>query len=135
MKNKSLFLLIFFLSLLATVLAVWKLFLAPKPTPPPLIPPSVSPTPTVSPLPTPFWGRGDPNIEKEIYKKTQNDYPLLPFVPYQTLNWKVDYIAPLALEITLKKDTLEIRQKVLNWIQDKGVNPDSHQIEWRVKSP
>jgi hypothetical protein len=128
MKNKSLFILIFFLILLATVLAVWKLFLTPKPTPLPTVP--VFPTPTVSPLPTSFWGHGDPNIEREIYKKTQNDYPLLPYVPYQTTNWKIDYKAPLTLEIVLKKDTPEIRQEVLNWIQDKGVDPNTHKIDW-----
>ncbi len=129
MKNKSTFFLLLFLSLLATVLAIWKIFLAPKPTstsPVTLI----SPSPILLPTPTSFSGRGDPDIEKEIYQKTQENYPLLSFVPFQTLNWKIDYTGPLTLEVTFKKDTPETREEVLSWIKSKGVDPQTHDIKW-----
>lgn len=131
MQNRSIFILILFLSLLATVLVVWKIFFAPKPTVSPSMPiptPVLILTPTLSPV----VGRGDQNFDIEIQKKIQEKFPLLQFLPYQTTTWKIDYIGPLSLEVILQKDTLEIREEVSSWIRSKNVDPTTHQINWKV---
>ena len=132
MKNRYLFILIFFLSLVATVLTVWRVFLAPKT---PSLPTSPGPTSTSLPGPTLVpQGLGEPGIQEKIEKEVRQEYPLLYFIPHQTANWEVDYLAPLHLRVILQKDTPETRQEVLDWIESKGVNPTIHKIEWRLKS-
>lgn len=70
---------------------------------------------------------------EELEKQTYRDYPLFDFIPYYGENYSIDYLKPLVLEVIVKKDTAEIRQEVLDWIRSKGVEPATHQIEWKVK--
>lgn len=80
----------------------------------------------------PSGGLGDPNFYNEIQKETADKYPLLKYIPFETKNWWVTYRGPLLLKVGLRKDTAEIRQEVLDWIKSKGVNPDTHKIEWKI---
>ncbi len=85
--------------------------------------------PTVPPSGT---GLGDPNFYNEIQKEVSDKYPLLKFIPFESKNWWITYRGPLQLKVALKRDTTEIRQEVLDWIKSKGVNPDTHKIEWKI---
>lgn len=85
--------------------------------------------PTISPLKT---GLGDPYFYNEIQKEVSDKYPLLKNIPFESENWWITYRGPLQLKVTLKKDTAEIRQEVLDWIKSKGVDPSTHKIEWKV---
>lgn len=77
-------------------------------------------------------GLGDPNFYEEIKKGVNDYYPLLQYVPYKTEFWSIDYLGPLKLEVILNKNTAEIRQEVLNWISSKGVDHQTHKIEWKM---
>ncbi len=67
---------------------------------------------------------------KEIH---QNE-PLYDFVPYKTETYFIYYTAPLTLTVITKKDTPQIREEVSNWIISKGIDPKTHQINWKVRS-
>jgi len=128
-KTLNLFALIFILAFLATILVVWQLFLAPrqaKPSPPTILP---TPSPAVSsPTPTETGGRGDP-LEKLTIDLSQ-EFPLLDFTPYQEIDFSLEYAGPRFLKVTLKQDTPQIKEKVFNWIKEKGVDPQTHEIKW-----
>lgn len=132
-KNSGLFILILILATIATSLIVWRLFFfKPQPaiTPPP---PTTTPSPSfISPSPVPSVPVGKGDSPEDILKSVQEKYPLFRFVPYKELGFRIDYVAPLTLEVTLKIDTPEIRQKVFDWIQSKGVSPQTHEIIWKV---
>ena len=132
MQNKSVFILILFLSFLATILVVWKIFFTKKA---PVSPPAPIPTPTLILIPTPSLpvGRGDQNFDEEIQKRIQERFPLIQFVPYQTTTWEIDYIGPLSLGVLLQEDTPEIKEEILTWIRSKNINPATHQIKWEVR--
>lgn len=85
--------------------------------------------PTISPLKT---GLGDPAFYNEIQKEVSDKYPLLKNIPFESKNWWITYRGPLQLKVTLKRDSVEIRQEVLDWIKSKGVDPGTHKIEWKV---
>jgi len=91
-------------------------------------------TPTTQ-LPTPLEekGRGDPDMYEKLQIETQNKYPLLNLTPHRESNWTLDYIGPLRFEITVKgKLTEEIKTEILTWIKNQGVDPDTHQIDWKT---
>lgn len=97
---------------------------------------NIQPTPTSFILtPTTFQppAQGDPDFYESVRPEILKNYPLFDFIPNKTNNWKIDYLRPLVLEIVLKKDTPEIRKEVLDWIESKGVDPASHQIEWKIQ--
>lgn len=74
---------------------------------------------------------GDPLIPYQDEQNTQKNYPLLEFIPYETEKFSVAYSGPLMLEVKVKKgDKKEIKQAVLDWISEKGVDPQTHQIKW-----
>lgn len=138
MKSKSLglFILILVLATLASLLIGWRLFFfqtKPPTTPSPIPTPTSpvfrpSPFPTAAPSSPP--GRGD--SPEDIMKSIQRKFPLYDFLPYWTENFQIDYVAPLTLEVQIKNDTPQTRQEALDWILSKGVNPSTHQIQWKV---
>jgi hypothetical protein len=70
---------------------------------------------------------------EDLDKETYEGMPLFDYVPFYADNFSLDYIAPLTLEIILRKDTQVIRQEVLDWMESKAVDPESHKFEWKVK--
>ena len=85
---------------------------------------------TPSPTPNPEKTRKHyENLAKETYK----DMPLFDYMPCREKNFSMDYISPLTLLVTLKKDTPEARREVLEWIEEKGIDPSTHQINWKVQ--
>ena len=103
---------------------------------------SVTPTPTIqiintSPSPnvnqsTTNERRGEYNFRETINTEILQAYPLFNFIPFKTKNWSIDYTNKMELTIILKQDTPEIRQEVLNWITDHGVDPQTHKIIWKT---
>lgn len=95
--------------------------------------PTISPSPTIIPTIKPTSGPiGTPNFYENIRPEILNNYPLFDYLPYKTDNFIVGYSSTLTLKITLKKDTPEIRQEVLDWISSKGVGPNTHKIIWKT---
>ncbi|MGB9637463.1 MAG: Ig-like domain-containing protein, partial [Microgenomates group bacterium] len=87
---------------------------------------------TLSVAPSSETGRGDPHFYRQIEKDVNENYPLLKYIPFETKNWWITYRGPLKLQVTFKKDTPALRQEVLDWIRSKGIDPGTHQIEWKV---
>lgn len=87
----------------------------------------------VNPLPTPSVAEvGDPDFTKELIETTVDDYPLIRFMPYSDNNFAINYSAPKKLVVKIKGVNIEaIKAEVLAWISSKGVDPETHQIEWR----
>jgi len=83
------------------------------------------------PSPTPVPERGDPEIKKEILQETAQQYPLIDFVPYEDENFYLNYLGPLKLGVKIKRgERRRVKWKVYEWLEEKGVDPDSHQIIW-----
>lgn len=147
--------LIIFLALLAGILLGFKVLVAPTDQPPTdkitpspkstktpqpptssIIPPTKkSPSPTLkagSPTPDEFSEIGI--TEEEFMEEILTNFPLSPYLPYPNKDYAIRYTAPLELEVS-KKGTIsaEDKQEVLNWIENQGVDPDSHEIKWKVK--
>jgi len=132
-KINFLFILILALSFIASVLIFWRFFLY-RPLEKP-IPPTPTPTPTPTlfffTTPTPLnEGKGD--SPSQILESLKERFPLVEFLPYETENFYLDYIAPLYLRATIKKttDSAQIKQEILNWINSKGVDPKTHKIDF-----
>lgn len=89
---------------------------------------------------TPFKITPPPTYEetKKYYddwsKEIHQNEPLYDFVPYKTETYFVYYTAPLTLTVITKKDTPQIRKEISDWIISKGIDPETHQINWKVKS-
>lgn len=100
-----------------------------------ILPPSPPPSPTFffSPTPKIMTPEGDLDAPLQIRKEIQRDYPLFDFIPYKSKNWQIDYLKPLTLEIILRSDTLANRQEALNWIKEKGIDPATHGIVWKIE--
>lgn len=130
--KKNNFRIILVLALLASIAFILKL-LAPKEIPP-TQPAIITPTPTLV-IPTIITapGRGDPNFRLSLEPTIKANYPLFDYIPFKTENWSINYLKPLEFLVTLKTDTPEIRQEVLDWIESKGVDPKTHKIEWKIK--
>ena len=75
-------------------------------------------------------GKGDPNIGQKLLQKEQADFPLLHWVPYETTDFSIDYLAPLALEVTVKTSREAAEADVQDWIRSHGVDPTSHEIKY-----
>ena len=73
-------------------------------------------------------GRGDPGLVKKIHLKDQEDFPLLPWVPYSAQDFEADYLAPLKLEVKIKTDPALAKQAVEAWIKSHKVDPETHEI-------
>jgi len=132
-KVNYLIILLLILAIVAGGLVAWRIL-----NPPKEIPPTPTPTPTPEtrlPTPTPTFikkqkEQGD--SPEELIKSLKQEFPLVEFVPYQTDEFSVNYQAPFHLKVKIKKlkDLEAIKQEVLNWINSKGVDPATHQIDW-----
>jgi len=139
-KPNYLFLLILVLAALAGGLIIWRLFIY---QPPSITPPAPSPSPTpaiptLTVLPSPTTipeGLGD--SPANLLESLKTRFPLIESLPYKTDRFIVDYQAPLFLKVEIKiaTQTAEIKKEVLDWIKSKGVDPETHQINWLIPAP
>jgi len=88
-----------------------------------------TPTPTIKITPQ----QSEKGISKEqAIDKLLDEFPLTPSLPYPENDANVVYTAPLTLEIRLKKtDNIERREKILDWIREQGIDPQTHKITWQ----
>lgn len=123
--------LIIILSFIATVLFILKFFLLPKESLPQVLPtPTPTPTPTATSIPSPFpAGRGDPELLRSLLKETEQNFPLIEYLPYEDKNVSIDYTGPLKLKAILKTPQAS-QSAVLGWIRSKNINPATHKIEF-----
>lgn len=134
-KISGTLILVLVLATVASALIVWKIFLAPKqPTQPEIIPTPIPAKSRFALTPTPILEEKG-TAQEEILESLREDFPLVDHVPYRTEEFIIDYIEPFHLKVFLKKDSPNIREKVLDWIEAKGVDPESHQIDWVTPEP
>lgn len=108
--------------------------LLPQTSPTPASTPTIKPTykPLPSPIKTPLpVGRGDPELLKELLKETEQNFPLIDFLPYEDKNFSIDYIGPLKLKVLFKTPQAS-QSAVFDWIRSKDVDPSTHQIEFAL---
>lgn len=125
MKKKTIIVITCFFVIL--ILFLWFLFnQKPKETEKPFA--EITPTP----IPIEETGEGDPNAFQKLEEETIKGYPLFPKTPHREDNWTLDYVDALHLEVTVKGTiTAAIKTQVLDWIKDQGVDPSTHQIDWK----
>lgn len=130
----NLFALILVLTVIATSLFVWKVFLSNRqktaPAPPTKI---VEPTPTSGFQKEVIQEEGVGESPEEIIQSLRKKFPLYDWAPYTSENFSVRYVDKFQLEVSLKENTPEARQEVLDWIRSKGVDPETHEIDWEIK--
>jgi hypothetical protein len=128
-KINLLFILVFILAFIASILIFGKIFLY---HPKKISSPTPTPTPTHFSLPTPTLNEGKGDSPLEILSSLKKNFPLVEFLPYETENFYLDYIAPLHLRAKIKKATIstQIKQEILNWINSKGIDPQTHKIDF-----
>ncbi|MEM2145723.1 MAG: hypothetical protein QW279_10200 [Candidatus Jordarchaeaceae archaeon] len=121
-KVTPLFFLILILAFFASLLIFGKILIYKK-TPTSFFPiPTITPSPTsptfVNFSPTPLIKEGIGESPKSILDSLKKKFPLIEFLPYETANFSLDYIAPFYLEVKIKQPTIsaQIKQEVLNWI-------------------
>ena len=133
-KPSFLFLLILTLSLLATGLIVWKLFLSPSE---PVSQARPSPTPPVSKITLPPVQEGRGDSQTDLLKSLKERFPLVEFLPYETEGFSIDYLSPLHLKVKIKEasQSAQIKTEVTDWMLSKGVDPATHQIDWFIPGP
>jgi hypothetical protein len=77
-------------------------------------------------------GLGDPERIVEIAKEQYEMYPLLDYMPYSNEDFSLNYLEPLVLIVKIKGVEREaIMEQVKYWIKSKGVDPATHEIEWK----
>lgn len=119
------FLLFLGLGLLAGFLILLRVFQEEPPAPLPT--PSPSPSPTSSPFPA----VGDPTYFQEIESANENFYPLLKYLPYETADFKIRYIDPMVLEITLLGPEPETSQeKAREWLISIKADLEKHRLNF-----
>lgn len=65
-------------------------------------------------------------------KLNQKYYPLFDFVPFKNENFSIDYTNKLTLTVKIKKNNVSaIKQEVLGWIEQHGVDPSTHTINYQ----
>ncbi len=124
--------LIIILAIIAGILAGFKLFSDSQQEPSA----EITPTPTVSPRPSPIPTQADADgqgiTEEEFVQELIENYPLTPYLPYPDDKYTIKYTAPKTIEISIYQATESAsRQEVLDWIENQGVDPNSHQINWQ----
>jgi len=138
-KPTVLFFLILTLAFLASILIFWRLFIRqPSPIEPVPGPTPVPPTPFIQPTPTvEIFKEGKGESAEEILDSLKKKFPLVEFLPYETDDFSVDYIAPLHLRVKIRNATFsaKISQEVSNWIKSKGIDPTTHKIDWITPEP
>jgi len=121
--------LIIFLAFLAGLLGSRKIFFSQKQNSPP--PPAPTLTPTIPPL-TPTETPAEPTIDEEkLIRQILKDYPLAVYLPYEGSDFVINYTGPLSLEITINKALGGSKEKVLQWFEEKEIDPKTHKIIWK----
>lgn len=72
----------------------------------------------------------DTELIKNIKDEAKRDYPLAPYLPYQTSLYDVSYLAPRVLVINLKNPNLtseEVIDEVKLWVASKLGSVESHE--------
>jgi len=131
-KINPLFILVFILAFIASVLIFWRVFLYQPPKEIPSLIPTPTPTPFSLPTPTPVLNEGKGDSPSQIIESLKGKFPLVEFLPQETENYYLDYVAPLHLRATIKKATAsaQIKQEILDWIKSRGVDPQTHKIDF-----
>jgi hypothetical protein len=121
--------LIIVLAVIAGVLGGYKLFFAPQED---QAPGQITPTPSPSPIPTQSQEDGQGITEDEFVQDIVDQYPLTPHLPYPDEKYTIKYTDTLTIEVSVNQATESAsQQEVLEWIEDQGVDPDSHTINWQ----
>ncbi len=124
------YLLVIFLSFVATGLIVIKLTYQPNEEVPIKESSLPSPTETI---------QEEVNLIEEetgdldiVEKEVDPDYPLWQSLPYYGKGFIVDrYVKPLTLAVKTKGLDKSIAEKeVVGWLEEEGFNADSHQLVW-----
>lgn len=77
--------------------------------------------------------QSDPAVIQEATRWEEENHPLGPYTPYETEEFRINYMAPKTLQVTFKTEkTGSLKQKVLDWISSKGIKPESHTINWEI---
>jgi len=82
--------------------------------------------------------QNDPRQLQSLQSELDKNYPLASLTPYQTLNYRVVYSAPLTLEIDIKDPNViqqNIIQEVQSWVKSNGVDPTTHKYDIVLPSP
>lgn len=75
--------------------------------------------------------RGDPQIIYDDAEEIYNNYPLIRYMPYSDDDFAINYDSPLTLRVKIKNSDVEATKvKVLQWIEDKEIDPSTHEIIW-----
>ncbi len=75
--------------------------------------------------------RGDPQIIYDDAEEVYNNYPLIRYMPYSDDDFAINYDSPLVLRVKIKSPDIEATKiKVLQWIEDKEIDPTTHEIIW-----
>jgi len=76
----------------------------------------------IIPTPTPTISRNDFEIK----------YPLWQLLPYTGDGFVVEkYAEPLLLKVSINKGNREtVIEKIAKWIEENGINPETHKIIW-----
>lgn len=129
--KKPTFLLILTLAFFASVLIFWRFLFYHPVEEAPFLP---TPTPTIffQPTPTPILEEGKGDSPSQILESLKERFPLVEFLPYETENFYLDYVAPLHLRATIKNATAssQIKKEILNWIKKQGIDPSTHKIDF-----
>jgi hypothetical protein len=76
--------------------------------------------------------QGDPNLPAAQIEYTKENYPLLPYIPYEADKFYVVYSRPLTLKVViLRGSQKEVEPLVFDWIRSHGVDPETHTISWQ----
>lgn len=75
----------------------------------------------------------DTQTDYELLKKLDDelarDYPLARLVPYEESAYRVIYLEPLTLGITIQNPNLtssEVIEEIKKWVKDNGGDPEKH---------
>lgn len=83
--------------------------------------------------------QNDPRELQAIQEDQNKNYPLLSSTPYDTPDYEVVYIAPMTLEIDIKKTSSISSQdailQVKSWVQSNGIDPTTHKYNVVTTSP
>lgn len=72
--------------------------------------------------------QNDPRMLQTLQSEMDRDYPLAKLTPYETPDYKVVYVAPLTLEISIKSliSTQAATLKIQSWVRQNGEDPSTH---------
>ncbi len=98
--------------------------------------PTLTPPPSLIPSPGASGAakinRGDPRLVREMLTKLDQEYPLLPYLPFSNQDFAINYQGPRQLVIKIKgSNQAKVKEEALTWLRQHGYQPASHQIIWR----